>query len=75
MTTTEIESVLERVKTWPLPHQEDAVRTLLRMEEQGTEPYVLSPEEERDLEEAEASGIAPDEEVAAAFARFPRTVR
>lgn len=73
MTKTEIESVLERVKTWPLPRQEDAARTLLRMEELGTTPYTLSPEEERDLAEAEASPDASDDEVRAAFARFPRS--
>lgn len=72
MTKSEIETVFERVKTWPPDRQEDAVRTLLQMEELGTGLYKLSPEEERDLEEAEASEDATDEEVKAAFARFPR---
>lgn len=72
MTKHEIETVLERVKTWPIDRQEDAVKTLLRMEELGTAPYRMSPEEERDLAEAEASPDASDDEVRAAFARFPR---
>lgn len=75
MTKQEIESVLERVKTWPLARQEDAARALLRMEEQGTDVYVLSPEEEAEIDEADASGIASDEEVRAAFARYPRLNR
>ena len=72
MTKSEIESILERVRTWPPDRQEDAARTLLRMEELGTTPYILSPEEERDLAEAEASENASEEEVRAAFERFPR---
>jgi len=70
MTKSEIESVLERVKTWPLDRQEDAARTLLRMEELGTTRYVLSQEEEAAIDEAEASGIASDEEVRAFFDRY-----
>ena len=69
MTKQEIESVLERVKTWPLSRQEDAARTLLRMEEQGT-IYVLSPEDEEAIDEAEASGLASDDEVRAFFDRY-----
>ena len=70
MTMREIEALLERVKTWPLPQQEDAAHALLRMEELGTTPYQLSPEEERDIEEGEASGVATDEEVEAFFGRY-----
>ena len=69
MTKQEIESVLERVKTWPRSRQEDAARTLLRMEEQGT-IYVLSPEDEEAIDEAEASGLASDDEVRAFFDRY-----
>ena len=75
MTKQDIEAIFDRVKTWPLSRQEDAVRMLLLMEQQGLGPYVLSPEEERDLDEAEAGGIASDEEVRAAFARFPGSGR
>lgn len=70
MTRHEIESVFERVKTWPRPLQEDAARTLLRMEEQGTGLYVLSAEDEAAIDEAEASGLASDEEVRAFFDRY-----
>ena len=74
MTKQEIEAVLDRVRTWPIPRQEDAARTLLRMEELGTSPYELSDQERADLEEAEREiergEVASDEEVEAVLKRF-----
>ena len=70
MTKQEIEAVFERVRTWPEHRQEDAAHMLPRMEEIGTEFYELSEEEERELEEGEASGLASDEEVEAVFSRY-----
>jgi predicted transcriptional regulator len=76
MTKKEIEAVLDRVRTWPIERQEDAVRTLLRMETQGTEVYVLSDDEradiEKSLESARRGEFATDEEVAAVFDRYRR---
>jgi hypothetical protein len=74
MTKEQIESILERVRTWPLQRQEDAAQMLLAMEEAGTGIYVLSPEEEAEIDEALAEcdrgEFASDEEVKAFFARI-----
>ncbi len=70
MTKQEIEAVLERVRSWPEHRQEDAAKLLLRMEKIGTGFYELSEEEEKALEEGEASGVASEEEVEAVLNRF-----
>jgi predicted transcriptional regulator len=76
MTKTEIDAVLERVRTWPAERQEDAARILLEMEAQGTEVYQLSEDELADIEdglkEIERGEVATDEEVAALFNRARR---
>ena len=50
-------AVCSGVKTWPAHRQEDAARTLLHMEEIGLDIYELTPEEEAEIDEAEASGV------------------
>lgn len=74
MTRQEIEAVFERVRTWPEQRREDAARTLLILEEQGTESYELTDEDRAALEEAEAEiergEFATEEEVQAVFAQF-----
>ena len=76
MTKKEIEAVLDRVRTWPIERQEDAARTLIRMEAHGRHVYVLSDEERADIEEAleeVARGeVASDDQVASVFSRFKR---
>jgi predicted transcriptional regulator len=76
MTKTEIEAVLDRVRTWPPERQEDAARILLEMEAQGTEVYRLSDDERAEIEasitEADRGEFATDEEVAAIFNRSRR---
>jgi predicted transcriptional regulator len=76
MTKTEIDAVLDRVRTWPPERQEDAARVLLEMEAAGTEVYELSEEELADIEEGlkeiERGEVATDEEVAALFSRVRR---
>jgi hypothetical protein len=71
MTKEQIESVLERVRTWPTSRQEDAVRILLAMEERETQVYRLSDEERAGiraaLEEVARDEFASDEELAAIF--------
>jgi predicted transcriptional regulator len=74
MTKTEIDAVLDRVKTWPSERQEEAMRVLLEMEAQGTEVYELSEEEVAAIDEGMAQArrgeFATDEEVAAVFNRY-----
>ena len=76
MTKAEIDAVLDRVKTWPLERQEEAMRVLLEMEAQDTGPYELSEEELADIEEGlreiERGEVASDQEVAALFKRIRR---
>ena len=76
MTKQQIEEILNRVRTWPLERQEDAAAILLRMEEQGTQVYELTEEEQADIEaglkEAERGEFATDEEVEAVFSRYRR---
>ena len=74
MTKEQIDAVLARVRTWPIERQKDAARMLMTMEEIGLEPYILSDEEQADLEEAlaevERGEVASEEEVAALFDRL-----
>ena len=76
MTKEQIESVLERVRTWPQSRQEDAAQVLLAMEAQDAGPYRLSEEERADIEaalaEVDRGEIASDAEVAAVFNRYRR---
>ena len=75
MTKAEIDAVLERVRTWPVPKQEEAAQVLLTMEGlNGTELFALSDEEEAALDEAELEiqrgEVASDAEVEAVLYRF-----
>jgi hypothetical protein len=74
MAKAEIEGVFERVRTWPEERQAEAAMVLLSLEADQGEIYILSEEERRDLDEAEAEiargEVASKEEVAELFARF-----
>jgi hypothetical protein len=76
MTKEQIDAILDRVRTWPFERQEDAAAILLRMEEQGVAPYVLSPDERAEVEaglaETARGEFATDEEVEAVFSRYRR---
>jgi hypothetical protein len=76
MTREQIDSILERVRTWPEARQEDAALLLLAMEAQEADPYRLSEEERAEideaLEEVARGEVASDEEVAAVFNRVRR---
>lgn len=76
MTKGEIEAILDRVRMWPRPRQEDAARILLAMEAQDASVYRLSDEERADidasLEELARGEIALNEEVRATFDRYRR---
>jgi hypothetical protein len=74
MTKEQIDAIFERVRTWPLEWQEDAARTLLRMERLNGALDHLTGEDWADLDEAlaeaEREEPVPDEEVRALFDRY-----
>ncbi|MEJ0077086.1 MAG: hypothetical protein WDO17_16905 [Alphaproteobacteria bacterium] len=74
MTKTEIDAVLDRVKTWPPERQEEAAAMLLEFEAEVTGVYHLTEEDRREIElsmeEARRGEFATDEEVAAVFNRY-----
>ena len=74
MTKEQIERVLERVRRWSRPLQEEAVEMLLAIEAMGDRPLVLSEEErrgvERGLDDVRNGRFAPDKDMAALFARY-----
>ena len=73
MNKAQIDSILDRVRTWPEERQEDAARILLAMEGEEGGLYRLSDEERGEvraaLAEIERGEVASDEEVAAVFTR------
>jgi hypothetical protein len=76
MTKEQIETVLDRVRTWPASRQEDATAILLAMEAEELEAYKLSEDERADIEAALAEiaedDVASDAEVAEVFGRYRR---
>jgi len=71
MTKEQVKAVLDRVLTWPLERQEDAVRMLAAMEEQDASTYRLDEEQaeevrrrQRDFQEGKER-YATDDEIAA----------
>ena len=74
MNKAQIDSILDRVRTWPEDRQEDAARILLAMEGEDSGVYRLSDEERAEiraaLAEVERGEVASDEEVAAVFNRY-----
>jgi hypothetical protein len=74
MTRSEVDEVLERVRTWPAEDQEEAALLLLALEERRLGAYEPDPEElaeiEAALEEAEREDPVPDEEIKALFDRY-----
>jgi predicted transcriptional regulator len=74
MNKAQIDSILDRVRTWPEERQEDAARVLLAMESEDNGVYRLTDEERAEirtaLAEVERGEVASDEEVAAVFDRY-----
>jgi predicted transcriptional regulator len=72
MTKEDLETIFDRVRTWPPEKQAEAVDVLHWLEDRNI--YILSPEERADIEEGIAEldrgEVASDDEVAATFARF-----
>jgi hypothetical protein len=52
MNKAQIDSILDRVRTWPEERQEDAARILLAMEGQDTGIYRLSDQERAEIRAA-----------------------
>jgi hypothetical protein len=74
MTKEQVKAVLDRVLTWPRERQEELAEIVLEIEaEFGSSVYQPTPDELQGLDDAEQSGVASDEEVAAAFRAFRRT--
>jgi predicted transcriptional regulator len=71
---TKLKDLLERVETWPEAVQEEAVQSLLAIEQEIVEPCELSDADraaiDRSLNDMRQGKFATDEEVAAVFNRF-----
>ncbi len=68
-----LKDLIRRVETWPEEAQEELVRLGLELEaERSTNAYVPTAEELAAIDEADASGVATEAEVEAAFARLRR---
>jgi hypothetical protein len=74
MTKEQIEAVFERIRTWPEDWQDDAVQAFLRLEQDYENPFELTEEEERELDEGlaeiERGELVPESEMEAFFAQF-----
>jgi hypothetical protein len=68
--TTKTRQLLEQVESWPQEDQDELAEYAREIEARRTGVYRATPEELRALDEAEASGIAPEDEVEAAFRAF-----
>lgn len=67
-----LKDVLERARDWPETAQQELAEIALEIEAGLGDVCRATPEELRALDEAEQSGIASDEDVAAAFKAFLR---
>lgn len=73
MTKEQIDVVLEKVRSWPMEDQEELAEVVREIEARRTGVYVLSDEERAAIEDAERSGLATKEEVAAFWKRLGMT--
>jgi hypothetical protein len=65
-----VKEILRQVDSWPEEDQQELAEVAREIEARRTGVYQATPEELRALDEAEKSGIASDDEVAAAFRSF-----
>ena len=65
-----VRTILERVASWPEQDQEELAEAARDIEARRSGVYHATAEELKAIDEAERSGIAPDEEVEAAFRSF-----
>lgn len=59
--------LLEQVESWPAEDQDELAEYAREIEARRTSVYHATPEELADIDEAERSGVATQEEVDAAF--------
>jgi predicted transcriptional regulator len=68
-----LKDLIDRIETWPPAAQEEAVQSLLAIEQEIAEPYELTDEDraaiDRSLEDMRRGRFASDERVAAVFRR------
>ena len=73
MSAKALREILERAETWPEKAQEEAVNSLLAIEQELADPYVLTDEDraaiERGLDDMRHGRFATDEQVSAVFRR------
>jgi hypothetical protein len=67
-----VKDILEHVASWPAEDQEELAELARAIETRRTGVYRATPDELRDLDAAERSGIASEAEVEAAFRSFRR---
>ena len=67
-----LKELLARVETWPESEQAELAEILEEIEQRYRGEYRATPEELQSLDEAEASGIASEQDIEAAFASFRR---
>jgi hypothetical protein len=65
MTNEEIVAFLDRVRSWPQEDQQELVECARDIETHRTGVYVLNEEERAAIEDAERSGVVPEEEMEA----------
>lgn len=67
-----VKNILEHVASWPQEDQEELAEVAREIEARRTGVYKATVDELRELDAAELSGIASDDEVEAAFRAFRR---
>ena len=67
---TKLEDVLTRARKWPDQAKQELAEIALEIEASLGGVYRASPDELRAIDEADASGVASEQEVEAAFAAF-----
>ena len=77
MTKDQVKAVLDRVLTWPLEAQEEAVASLVTIEEEFMGSHELSSDDReallRSAEDVRQGRFASDDQVKAIFDRYRRT--
>jgi hypothetical protein len=71
-TTKELRELIERAANWPADAQDDLIRAGREIESGQFGSYQATPEELQAIDDAELSGVASEDEVAAALAKFRR---
>ena len=70
--TKKLENILHRVGSWPEAAQNELVEIVEEMEGELSGTTHATPDELKAIDEADASGLATDDEVEAAFRAFRR---